>query len=265
MAIVSVPAYAESFALSLVAEEHMEVDNSDEEVNKGVETMESKAEMIVEEQAIAEETIVEETVAEEAFASETEKPEAEVTEAEVATVEEIVAEEVPAVEAVAETDNDEDEPETEEEKPEDEKEAVAEEETAVAQNEADWAEMHAKLMALEAEVQKLNAMKAAADAEIERLRAVEAELYAIQAAKEAEELAYKQDQARIFAQKQGLDIKLDEVASAIASLDYTKIAELTMAQESFTAEPEVTVASYAAFEPMKINNRFENVLKRGSN
>ncbi len=135
---------------------------------------------------------------------------------------------------------------------------------ALAKTEADWAVEHAQFMALEAEVADLRALKAAADAEIERLRAVEAELAAINAARDAEELVAKQNKASAFAQKQGLDIADKAVAEAIKSLDYTKIAELSMAQETADPTPAVAVASYATVEPMKIKSRFENVLKRVS-
>ena len=272
MAIVSVPAYAESFALSLVAEERTEVDNSDEEVNKGVENMD-EAENIVTEQAVAEETaMVSEEATPEAVAEEATKEtvaEAENTEA---TAEEssesTVAEEV----IVSQEDTDPEDPDGDpdedkddkEDEPKKEERTVAELEMALAKTEADWAAEHAQFMALEAEIADLKAAKAALDAEIERLRAFEVEIAAYHAAKEAEELARKQEQARAFAQKQGLDIEQEAVASAIESLDYTKIAELSMAQEAVVETPVVSVASFATTEPMKIKSRFENVLKRVS-
>lgn len=285
MAIVSVPAYEESFALSLVAEERTEVDNSDEEVNKGVENMD-KAENIVTEEAIAEETVVanEETkpenTSEQAVAETTEADAvAETVEAvagetatEEATAEEVVAE--ATTETVAEEsedpededpkDTEDDDKPDEEEKPAKAERTVAELEMALAKTEADWAVEHAQFMALEAEIADLRANKAVMDAEIERLRAVEAELAAINAAKDAEEKARNQEQARIFAEKQGLDMADEAVASAVASLDYKAIAELAMAHEPAIPAPTVSVAGYAAAEPMKIKNRFENVLKRVS-
>lgn len=265
MAIVSVPAYEESYALSLVAEEKR-IDDSDEEENKGVENM-GKAEKIAEQQIEMTEEVV--AVSEEA------KPEENQTIAE-ETVETVVSEEVVAEEnAVAEetvAEETEDESKDEEvvdeteDKEEDPEEAVAETETetSTAQSEADWAEAHAKIMALEAEIQNLIALKAAADAEIERLRAFEVEIHAIQAAREAEELARNQETARAFAQKQGLDVNEEAVAAAIQSLDYTAIAQMTMAKEPKTTESNVSVAGYAVVEPMKIKSRFENVLKRVS-
>lgn len=280
MAIVSVPAYQEAFALSLVAEEQTETEMSADETDKGVETMD-KAENIVAEQTVTEEAIVSEetkpeettqqAVAEEAVAEEV----AEVTTEEVVTqeavAEETVTEVTAAEEAVAEEDDKTEDPEEDKPDEDDTDEAkenegsgrtVAELEQALAQTEADWAAERAQYLALEAEVADLKAYKAAMDAEIERLRAIEAELAAINAAKEAEDLARKQEQARAFAQKQGLDITETAVASAVESLDYTKIAELAMAQDTATTEKVISVASFATTEPMKIKSRFENVLKR---
>lgn len=301
MAIVSVPAYDESFALSLVAEERKEVDNSDEEVNKGVEKMDK-----------AENTMTEPVATEEFVAvSEETKPES--------TTEHVIAEtaesDIVAEDAVAEKAK----PECMDDDPDDDEECfndaeckkkssdaqckknsdaeckkknsgaeckkntddgmkdaqcnkntaksqrtVSELEIALAKTEADWAVEHAQYMALEAEIADLRANKAAMDAEIERLRAVEAELSAINAAKEAEELAAKQDKARMFAEKQGLNTQDDAVASAVKSLDYQAIAELAMAQYPAAEKPVVSVAGFATAEPMKIKSRFENVLKRVS-
>lgn len=305
MAIVSVPAYDESFALSLVAEERKEVDNSDEEVNKGVEKMDK-----------AENTMTEPVATEEIVAvSEETKPES--------TTEHVIAEtaesDTVAEDAVAEKaepecmdddpddDDDDDECSNEAECKKkkssdaqckknsdaeckkknsgaeckkntdgDMKDAqckkntaksqrtVSELEIALAKTEADWAVEHAQYMALEAEIADLRANKAAMDAEIERLRAVEAEYAALNAAKEAEELAAKQEKARMFAQKQGLNTQDEAVASAVKSLDYQAIAELAMAQYPVVENPVVSVAGFATAEPMKIKSRFENVLKRVS-
>lgn len=291
MAIVSVPAYEESFALSLVAEERTEVDNSDEEVNKGVENMD-KAENIVTEEAIAEEIVVAneeakpENTSEQAVAETVETEAVAETEAiaEEAVAEEVSSEEATAEEVVAEAttetvaeeaedpEDDENLKETEdpedpdeEEKPAKAERTVAELEMALAKTEADWAIEHAQFMALEAEIADLRANKAVMDAEIERLRAVEAELAAINAAKDAEEKARNEEKARLFAEKQGLNTQDEAVASAVKSLDYKAIAELAMAQEPAIPTPSVSVAGYAAMESMKIKNRFENVLKRVSN
>ena len=286
MALVSVPAYKESFALSLVAEERTEVDNSDEEVNKGVENMD-KAENIVtenieapaiaeaEEAAMVSEEAKPEIVAEEAAQETAEVEIAAAEETEAPATETVVSEEAVVAEEDPEDDEKKDDPETSEDNADDnddedaedakkEERTVAELEIALAKTEADWAAERAHFMALEAEIADLRAAKAAMDAEIERLHAVEAELAAINAAKEAEELACKQEKARAFAQKQGLDTNEATVASAVASLDYQKIAELAMEQEPAIAEKVVTVASFATTDPMKIKSRFENVLKRVS-
>lgn len=265
MAVVSVPAYQESYALSLTAEDHTEVGDSDQEANKGVEDM-NEVEMITEEKAVAEAVVVNEaeiTNTETAIVSAEENTSVEVVEA--------IAEEAVAEES-AENENDEPEEEKPEEpveedeiEDEEEEEAVAEADTSVAQTEVDWAVERAQYLALEAEVANLRAQQVALEAEVERLRACEAELAAINAAKEAERMINEQNRARAFAEKQGLEITNEAVASAIESLDYKAIAELAMAQEiSVAPAHDVTIASYASVKPMKINHRFENVLKRVS-
>lgn len=263
MAIVSVPAYEESFALSLVAEENTEVDPSSEEVNKGVENMD-EVEKVVEELTVAEELAASENTNPETVEAINQIAEAESAEAENNGSEQTIAEETPEEDADEKADNDDihnDEDSVDNEKDEDE--TVAEAEIATAKSEADWAVEYAQYAALQAEIASLRAQQASLEAEIERLKACEVELEAINAAKEAERLINEQNRARAFAQKQGLDVANEAVASAIESLDYTKIAELTMALEENT-EQTVTVASYATVSPLKIKNRFENVLKRVS-
>lgn len=274
MAVVSVPAYQESFALSLTAEDHTEVGTAAEEANKGVENMD-EAEMIVDVQETVAETIINEADGNSASensealacAEETTPVTGEAT-AEVVTEETIAEETVDNEEDEARNEEEEHIEENEEEKNEEDDEApveaTAEADTSIAQTEVDWAIERAQYMALEAEVANLRAQQTALEAEIERLRACEAELAAINAAKEAERMINEQNRARAFAEKQGLKIENEAVASAIESLDYKAIAELAMAQETESPAPEVTIASYESIMPMKIKSRFENVLKRVS-
>lgn len=258
MAIVSVPAYSESFALSLVAEDQAREVILDEEGTEGVEIMD-EAEKTVAEQTEVEEEIV---VSEETKPEETTEAVAEVTEEatdETAT-EETVAEKTEEPEDEEKPDEDEDDKEDE---PKKEGRTAAELESALAESEAECANWHAQYMAIEAEIANIRAAMAEANAEIERLRAMEVELDAFRAAKAAEELVKNQDKARAFAQKQGLDIEDTAVAEAIQTLNYTKIAELTMANEPEVAEANKVMDGFAASNTMKITGKFDRVLARG--
>lgn len=282
MAIVSIPAYDESFALSLVAEERE--DAKGEEAYEGVDKMNTEAEKIAEEVSIAEtaESECKKQKMDEAEETDAQKKcEAEEAEAQ----KKCKAEETEAQKKCKAEEADaqkkcesECDPETKDEMDDEDcmsaecaKKKIAELESAVAESrdeatawEAKWAAIKAEKEALYAQIAGLNAQIADLSSQIEALRAVEAEMAAIRAKQEADELAAKQEMAKTYAMKQGLDIAQEAVASAVESLDYTKIAELVMARDAEVEKKGITFASYSAFEPMKITNRFEHVLKRVS-
>ena len=87
---------------------------------------------------------------------------------------------------------------------------------------------------------------------IAELEQIEAKYNAIIAEQEAKALAEKQAKAKVFAEKQGLDSADVAVAEAIEKLDYSKIAELAMAEaeEERHEEPEmkITLASFIDLE-----------------
>lgn len=92
--------------------------------------------------------------------------------------------------------------------------------------------------------------------QIAQLNEIAEKYNAIIAEREAQALAEKKASAKAFAERQGLDANDTAVAEAIEALDYTKIAELTMAQvkDEAPAEPveqKVTLASFVEFD---INN-----------
>ena len=86
---------------------------------------------------------------------------------------------------------------------------------------------------------------------------------------EAKALAEKQEQAKAFAERQGLDVNETAVAEAIMALDYTKIAELTMAQaqEEKPADedkaPEITLASFVELDVSE--DKYGGLLGRRNN
>lgn len=92
---------------------------------------------------------------------------------------------------------------------------------------------------------------------------------AIVAEANAKALAEKQEQAKAFAEKQGLNVSETAVAEAIEKLDYAKIAELTMSQVQETEpKPEsktvaVTLASYVEMDVS--DDKYGGLLSRRSN
>ena len=103
--------------------------------------------------------------------------------------------------------------------------------------------------------------------QIAELNEIKEKYDAIIAEREAAVLAEKQEKARVFAEKQGLDVKETAVAEAIQALDYAAIAELTMAQvKEEDPEPEaepVQKISLASFVDLDVsdNNKYGGLLK----
>jgi hypothetical protein len=88
---------------------------------------------------------------------------------------------------------------------------------------------------------------------IAELEEIKSKYDAIIAEQEAKVLAQKRECAKAFAEKQGLNVEDAAVAEAIEKLDYTKIAELTMAEAQDEVEEEaatqvITLASYVEVE-----------------
>ena len=231
LAIVSVPAYEEAVALSLVAEDESTQENvSDATEREGVETMndENKAtEAVAEEAVVTEETVVED----------------------VATTEEVVAEEQTVVS--------EESPIVEEAHVESAEEPVVVAEDVTVPPPADGGATPEEI----AEIEQLRATIAGYEAEIASLKAEKAELEAYAAAYKADLAARRANMARSFAEKQGLNLEDQAVADAIAALDFEKLAELALASES--AATEVSLTSVASMNVETASNRdrlFDNDL-----
>lgn len=279
MTIVTTPAYDESVALNLVAEENTEILSDTTESDEGVETMKDKVNEAVAEQeapvveeaqneAIAEEVAAETPVVEEVSE---EKVEETVAEAEV-NVEETVAENTVAEAESKEGEEDDDK--------EDEKEEVetasaglipvlAHPEDCVCEENAEDVAIDAAHAGIEADEAKLRAQIAQLEAELEMLRAEHMELEAYRAAQRAQELQAKQTTVRVFAEKQGLDTNDEEVSKAIAELDYEKLVNLSMEGlqteqiASASAEAQVT-SSFIGSESMSVDGKYARVLARNN-
>ena len=104
------------------------------------------------------------------------------------------------------------------------------------------------------------------DNRIAELEEIKGKYDAIIAEQEAKALAEKRENAKAFAEKQGLDITDVAVAEAIEKLDYAKIAELTMAESKESEEPApvvqgIALASYISVE-VSNENTFGGLLNR---
>lgn len=234
--MVSVPAYKESVALDMVAEEeHKETekkeqeegrvekqnteDSDDPKNNEGVETMniEEAMGLIAEkDQKIADlESLI--AKAEQKAAEEAEEK-----------AEEKAKKDEEAVQAEAELTE--------------VKEALANANSVIAEKEATVAELEAKVTELETMRAELEAMKA------EQAQA---------------ELAKKVEKAKAFAEKQGLDLTQKEVADAVAEMNYEAIADLASAMEQPAEKAVETIASFVlAGEGIDINEKYGDLLAR---
>ena len=254
MTVVSHPAFVDSVALSLVAEDmnvaanERNEDETMNDLNPSVATPETSVEQS---QSANPETVVAEeqnvaTAEQEANAPAAEAPATET----VASVQEgNESGETTSVAEVAPVENQPEtsvaeatEPVTQTATAEDDMcplmGAPAPEETVLdAEVNAGHAEIAAQEEQLQAQISQLKA-------EIDLLRAEHAELEAFRAAKHAEELRARQDQARAFAEQQNLDMGSEDVQHAIAEVNYEALATLSMQNAPVrvsTAETKDTV------------------------
>ena len=250
------PACADAFALDMVAEA---ADGSEEIVTEGEElTAERGEKEPMENEKITTEATVEEVVAE---AEETQ---------------EVVAEEV-----VAEENDPEEEKQEEPEDQEDEQkeEAVSENQEATAEVLEHSVDTHESVENWGGEpvhvfeyrerviesMDDAEALVAELDAKIAELEEVKSKYDAMIAEEQEKALAEKREKAKAFAEKQGLDVKEAAVAEAIENLDYTKIAELTMAQaqEEEPAKEEQPAITLASFVELDISeDKYGGLLSR---
>lgn len=191
VAIVSVPAYPESTALSLVAEEKQETKEfSNKANNEGADIMtldEAMSALAEKDTKIAELTT---------------------------QVTDLKSRVTVAEDKAKDMEN--------------EKKAKEEElETAKASD----ADKDAKIAELESKIAELEPMRA----ELETIKAEQAKI----------ELAAKQDKAKAFAEKQGLNTSAEDVKKAIAELDYAALVDLSMEAEKKNADAGKTaIASF---------------------
>lgn len=241
VAVVSVPAYRESTALSLVAEDH-EIDNTDDHdeyrdhedehemdkpfdndelsnVTKGVDTMTQEEAMSL----IAEKDQKIADLEAKAGIAEAKMTDLEKEKEAVETEKKAKEDELTNVEAA--------------------KKKCAEDLNAANDS---IAEKDQTITELQQKIAELEPMKA--------------ELETLKAEAEATALKEKQEKAKSFAEKQGLDTEKKEVADAIASLNYEAIASYAMEIEQ-PADKTVKLASFMS-DGMEIKDKYNGLLAR---
>ena len=276
LCLVWKPACSDAYALDMVAEA---ADDSEEIVAESEEHASERGEnepMEKEKNLTAE--VEEQEVAQAEAEEKSEAVAEEQTEA-VAEAEETVAEEQTVV---AEDVDTEENPEEEEKEPEEE-ETMAETQEANAEvlehsvdtheSVENWGgepvhviEYHERIIET---MEDAGNVIAELEQQIAELNDIKVKYEAMVAEANAKALAEKQEKAKAFAEKQGLDVNETAVAEAIEKLDYTKIAELTMAQaqeEEPVKEdkvPAITLASYVELDVSE--DKYGGLLSRRNN
>ena len=262
LCIVSQPAERRAIALDLVAEKN--ADNSTEIITDGEEPTNRGETDIMEKENITAE------VTEDTVTAETQEAENTVAETEEAH-EETVAEE----QTVAEEKNNAEEPEEEQK----EEKTVAESQETNAEVLEHSVDTHESVENWGGEpvhvfeyrervietMEDARALVAELDSRIAELEGIKEKYDAIIAEEQEKALAEKREKAKAFAEKQGLDVNETAVAEAIENLDYTKIAELTMAQaqEEEPAQEEKPAITLASFVELDISeDKYGGLLSR---
>ena len=133
-------------------------------------------------------------------------------------------------------------------------------ESELAQAESDKNKATEDLSAAQNTLSEKEQRIAELEAQIAELEPMKSELETIKAEKEAAALTEKQNKAKSFAERQGLDVEKDEVKSAIASLDYEAIASMAMEIKPNT-EQKVTMASFSMTQGIELNDKYGDLLK----
>lgn len=269
VAVVSVPAYESAVALDLVAEQK-QTDAPDEDIVSCAEQDERGEEQMEKENLTAE--VNEEVV-------QTEEPETETVVAE--TTEEVVETATEVETVVAE------EQEVAENAENDQpiESAVAETQEANAEVLEHSVDTHESIEqcpysgepvhVIEYHERIIETMEDAGtviaelEAKVAELEEIKSKYDAMVAEAEAKILAEKKEQAKAFAEKQGLDMNDTAVAEAVENLDYAKIAELTMAQvkeDEPKQEEKSSTVTLASFVELNVSeDKYGGLLSRRNN
>lgn len=239
LCLVWTPACADAYAMDMVAEA---ADDSEEIVTEGEELTAERGETKPMEKENITAEVTEETVITEEAVAETEEAQETAAEEQTAVAEEQEPVEEQKEEAVAETDEANAE--------------VLEHSVDTHESVENWGGEPVHVFEYrERVIETMNdaeALVAELDAKITELEEIKSKYDAIVVAEQEKAMAEKRESAKVFAEKQGLDVNETAVAEAIQNLDYAKIAELTMAQAQEepvkNEQPAITLASYVELD-----------------
>ena len=239
LCLVWTPACADAYAMDMVAEA---ADDSEEIVTEGEELTAERGETKPMEKENITAEVTEETVITEEAVAETEETQETAAEEQTAVAEEQEPVEEQKKEAVAETDEANAE--------------VLEHSVDTHESVENWGGEPVHVFEYRERVietmDDAEALVAELDAKITELEEIKSKYDAIVVAEQEKAMAEKRESAKVFAEKQGLDVNETAVAEAIQNLDYAKIAELTMAQAQEepvkNEQPAITLASYVELD-----------------
>ena len=252
LCLVWTPACADAYAMDMVAEA---ADDSEEIVTEGEELTAERGETKPMEKENITAEVTEETVITEEAVAETEETQETAAEEQTAVAEEQEPVEEQKEEAVAETDEANAE--------------VLEHSVDTHESVENWGGEPVHVFEYrERVIETMNdaeALVAELDAKITELEEIKSKYDAIVVAEQEKAMAEKRESAKVFAEKQGLDVNETAVAEAIQNLDYAKIAELTMAQaqEEEPAKEERPAITLASFVELDISeDKYGGLLSR---
>ena len=147
-----------------------------------------------------------------------------------------------------------------EEKMMDDEEKLRQKDEALEETTEKQKQQEAELAAAQEQLAEKDARIAELEAQVSQLEPFKAEAEALKAEKAAAELAAKRQELSAFAEAQGLDVKAENVASAIAELNYAAlIAEANRAKK---AEAKPTVAAYALTSGLAVKGEYGDLLDK---
>jgi len=147
-----------------------------------------------------------------------------------------------------------------EEKIDDDEEKLRQKDDALEETAKKQKQQEAELAAAQAQLAEKDARIAELEAQVSVLAPYKEEAEKLKAEKEAAELAVKRQELTAFAEAQGLDVKAENVASAISELNYaTLIAEANKVKKN---EVRPTVAAYAMTSGLAVRGEYGDLLEK---
>lgn len=147
-----------------------------------------------------------------------------------------------------------------EEKMMDDVEKLRQKDEALEETTEKQKQQEAELAAAQKQLAEKDAHIAELEAQVSQLEPFKAEAERLEAEKEAAELAAKQQELTAFAEAQGLDVKAESVASAIAELNYAALISKTNKVRKNDVKP--TVAAYALTSGLAVKGEYGDLLEK---